>query len=698
MKTLCQFDKINSMKRFGICLLLLLLLFTPATIAFAQSPPPAEEPPPINLDETPPPAEKTRDQLLLGATPAPPSDGKLKPIYKGMTSLAVTGFGTGESFLLNGAIKIGFTLEDIVKPWFQEKEKKIGTPDFLPHATLNQNIVPYLTSQNVLDKIVHYSEDNANTLTSRFCAIQTNKTSTVGDKREDVESKGNQESSNVENSQPLFENARLVNTAVGLQFIEPTTVGNYDMNLASEIMGGGSVMGFCDVNFNGLSVNPLENTVRRFSTFGTDGPGVVIISDLISIIDWIINAAGNLIPQYEKDTAALGVRLTEVSHDSNFHQLANIGDVDLNDIQSAKAFKKAPYDWTRMLAKTRGWAFNYLPEKQADVKPTPAATTDYAYTVFGIEPDGGNAFANKSGGISHPWPFLNTAAQREKEAACIVSPDILQSGLAFGTKDDKIAIGDACPEKHIKCPIDFIAEENPPSKDSSCGLCNTGSYTSSGDFLTDLEKKAFPNGVPPLLVKVLKYVGSVYHVPPAALLGTMLEEGSFEHAPTWTWTDETVKQYSDCTIKDPIPSCGEFANPGTGAKGPFGYIQNWWDNYMSKGGPYQGVENDAAWKDVLGNRPKDTISQCNFLDAAFMAARELGQDQSHLYVPGIPTQCTVAESGIDTPVYQGGDIPGSCSAWKSDRVALSRLQYGDRVCDGSVGRMVKTFNAFACGQ
>lgn len=695
------------MKRLSICVFLFMLLLFPSATTFAQGTSPAEEPPPINLDETPPPAEKTRDQLLLGATPAPPSDGKLKPIYKGMTSLAVTGFGTGESFLLNGAIKIGFTLEDIVKPWFQEKEKKIGTPDFLPHATLNQNIVPYLTSQNVLDKIVHYSEDNANTLTSRFCAIQTNKTSTVGDKREDVESKGNQESSNVENSQPLFENARLVNTAVGLQFIEPTTVGNYDMNLASEIMGGGSVMGFCDVNFNGLSVNPLENTVRRFSTFGTDGPGVVIISDLISIIDWIINAAGNLIPQYEKDTAALGVRLTEVSHDSNFHQLANIGDVDLNDIQSAKAFKKAPYDWTRMLAKTRGWAFNYLPEKQADVKPTPAATTDYAYTVFGIEPDGGNAFANKSGGISHPWPFLNTAAQREKEAACIVSPDILQSGLAFGTKDDNIPLG--CQQKELKCPIDVIAEKPAPATDNACKICN---MASAKQFMVNNnpdQQAAFGSGLSPLAVKVLQTAAETYNVPSSVLLATMLHEGAFNHYPDIVWSDDAkIKEYSNCGTRDPMPLC---SSDSTSAKGAFGFINDW-DSYMSSGTPYEGKYLKAKDPDLLkaSQDAKDNLSPCNFTDAAFMAAREISEDSSHVFEE-VPASCQSTDFGTIN-FYQGADRPGSCSVWTPERVATTRLQYAEGIAEGAcqndipdhiaitndIGRMAAMFSALTCGK
>jgi len=204
---------------------------------------------------------------------------------------------------------------------------------------------------------------------------------------------------------------------------------------------------------------------------------------------------------------------------------------------------------------------------------------------------------------------------------------------------------------------------------------------------------ALPGGVPPLMAKVLEAAGSAYNVPASVLLGTMLEEGAFSHADVWKWTDDTVREFSDCTQKDPMKYCYDegFAS-GEGAAPPFGFIENWWNNYIESGGPYKKYADDPVWKEVLDAIPEENISRCNFVDAAFTAARELGEDQSHKYVDGLPLACPVGSSVVT--VYQGGDPPGSCDVWTKERVALSRLQYAERECSDQISRMVQTYEGF----
>ncbi len=283
------------------------------------------------------------------------------------------------------------------------------------------------------------------------------------------------------------------------------------------------------------------------------------------------------------------------------------------------------------------------------------------------------------------------ALRREvlKSFNCSITPQEIQD-----PNDPCVPPESAPTDEDKECAIDIIEKIKP--KEASCKLCNAGALKS---FLTpNLEAKAVPNGLSPLAIKVLEAAADTYHVPASMLVATMLHEGSFEHPEVWTWSsDETIKKFSDCKVKKPMPSCDAFGHPVTGAKGPFGFIDKWWEKYMSSDGPYKNLLKDPKTKSEFAKINLKNVSSCNFVDAAFMAARGLGEDQSHLYVPGIPLSCPAVSGYPATTVYQGGDPPGSCGVWKADRAALARLQYGNRICSADTSRVVAMYSAMRCG-
>ncbi len=219
------------------------------------------------------------------------------------------------------------------------------------------------------------------------------------------------------------------------------------------------------------------------------------------------------------------------------------------------------------------------------------------------------------------------------------------------------------------------------SADTACKLCNSGAFAKDPDILTSFEMSTLPNGLPKNAIDVLEAAAQTYQVPAAMLLAIMLNEGSFEHPGIWDWTDANVKKWSQCGEK--MPKCEEFAHPVTNAKGPFGFLKSDWEPFK-----------EAVLK-LDPNRPKDTLSPCNFVDAAFASAKEIHNDASHLYVDqtryGMPP-----DSCLGTRIYKGRDIPMSCSVWTPERVALTEWQYGERICNRTISSAVSIFKKYSC--
>lgn len=275
----------------------------------------------------------------------------------------------------------------------------------------------------------------------------------------------------------------------------------------------------------------------------------------------------------------------------------------------------------------------------------------------------------------------NLIEQAAVKTGCMLLPKELQNKF-FELGKCQIDVPETLPAGN--CPIDEIAQMGNIAGNATCKLCNTGVYTS---MLSANEQRALPNGIPPLMQKVLEVAGAQYRVPASILLAMMREEGAFTFQ-NLTWTDETTRAYSDCTVKDPIPECRAHRVGSSGASGPFGWLDWQWLRLP---------EFAQAVLDRFPTRQKDTISECNFVDAAFASAKLIWKDKSHLTSPSALANCPADQ------IYTGNVRVTSCSSWTPQRAATARLQYSDQRCtanqlpDGAV-RTVNTYNALSCGR
>lgn len=209
----------------------------------------------------------------------------------------------------------------------------------------------------------------------------------------------------------------------------------------------------------------------------------------------------------------------------------------------------------------------------------------------------------------------------------------------------------------------------------SCKLC--GADTSEIlSLLTPAEQKQLPEGkLPDLMIKILQKAGETFNVPPAALVGMMYNEGAFTFS-DWDWTEENVKKWSVCGGE--VPNCLTHAHPVTKARGPFGWIDSW---FREKTDYYKAV------LEVDRSRPLDQINQCNFLDAAFAAAKAL-QKTSGGHA-GLPQQCLGQE------LLQGEGPAASCGQWDEKRAATGQRMHSGE-CIEAVPRTVNFFRTLNC--
>ena len=490
-------------------------------------------------------------------------------------------------------------------------------------------------------------------------------------------SEDNQISDPINPVRPLWQNGYILDAMIGLQSIDPVG-GVFDFNRPKMHLAGMNPGEDCKKHFAGIEEKPVENPQVQLSHFGGESAIEAFMRDTIfTIIQKIVTYADGTTgveetKEYERENAHQQVILTKKERQP--YQESNC------DFSIKPCAGNMVGNYSKDLDKHGGFPAGFIADKkQEDVEAH--ATLYDKVTIVGFPAGNVEDFDLNANKMKHGFLTM----------ACTGVPSNLQDKAIVGDKGASQKILEYCGEKEPgKCPIDLI-EAGLAKSSGSCNLKNPGAYTSSNTYLTSLEKQALPSGVTPLMRKVLEAAGATYNVPASVLLGTMLEEGSFNHADVWSWTDENVRLYSDCTKKDPMPSCREFgSNTSEGATGPFGFISNWWNNYIETGGPFKAYESDPAWKEAL-TKAKPNYSECNFVDAAFTAARELGEDASHYqpaYVPPAPQSCTIDGSTYNTNI---SFIPASCSSWTADTVALARMQYGDRTCSADVGRMVRTY-------
>lgn len=601
--------------------------------------------------------------------------------------------------------RFGVDISGLIKP-FYTKEGEIAHPDHTPTAGFKSSFNDWLTPQQYKDDGKHIDWDaikNPIFYTSLYGAI----IKVSADHSNNPPPTDCFISTGLEKSPPItdatleMQKAQELDANLSLHKIDPNENGVIDFNQPSLVLSGMNPNEDCKKNQPGAEALPKGESLTALSSFGQ---GTNLFGEFItSIFTWVTKHWPDGSTTQEQDfeeTPTLSQVILTLKKKLPYYNCM-MHDAGGPENESGDCGVDA-FKWG-------GWTASGLREE--DMKPVePASVQGYDIQVLGVP----------QGHLDASYDLKFRQENYISTYTCYGLPDTSQttydniqknfviggltnlaSALGINTHsgvENSIDIYDKCAPVVGNCPIDLIEQGSYPS-DNACNLCNASSYTSSDTFLTPLEKEAFPNGIPPLMQKVLEAAGSTYHVPASVLLATMLEEGAFEHSDVWTWTDETVKEFSDCTIKDPMVHCYDegIAHPVTGAAPPFGFIQNWWDQFIESGGPYVGLENDPEWKDIIANIPKENITQCNFVDAAFGAARELGEDASHYqpdFVPPAPLQCTVLGVNHNMNIT---NLPASCSSWDLDRVILARLQYGDRNCaDPGVVRVAQTYDAISC--
>jgi hypothetical protein len=124
------------------------------------------------------------------------------------------------------------------------------------------------------------------------------------------------------------------------------------------------------------------------------------------------------------------------------------------------------------------------------------------------------------------------------------------------------------------------------------------------------------------------------------------------------FTDENVRKWStpiECG-GEPMPSCD---NNAEATQAPFGFIKGWF---------YKGDGTNAVWTAVQKLDPSrnapEKVSRCNFLDAAYAAAKALKQGSS----------MTVSGNSCGSYSFNSTQ-PSSCAYWTDDKIAQSQVAY-----------------------
>lgn len=448
-----------------LILLFLLLTFTPSV--HAELPPHKPE--------------------MLAPDPDVPEAQELKPIYRGPMEFDTTDFFDTQAFEILAGLEFGFHLEDIILPFYQGKTEKISVPDLEGHATFAEKAQYLMMPQQVTSKTIHWSEINENIQSSLFCARIINQ-SKYSDEREDISSIGLQESENIPYSQKAFENWRKLNAANGLGSIESTN-GYYDFNLPKELNSIKDARAYCLFKRKSNPIAEKENEVTQLSSW-------VENSDLINgsvwetIYEWVekvfADGTAALIQVLAKFYPKFIVRFTQVGASPTEH-FALAGDPTKEELKNTKQ------PFLSALAKTRGFAFNFLPEhrsQDADQKleENRKWQTVYDFAIFGKTDGSRGAGRNlygdsKAKSTKYPWNLGGNADTRIKQMACTTVPqELLDKGSILLTQ---VGVNvDGTPKDTSAISINDYC--NPPVKPQSTGQCiEEGSI----DTASDVEKK-----------------------------------------------------------------------------------------------------------------------------------------------------------------------------------------------------------------
>lgn len=588
-------------------------------------------------------------------------------VHAKVVSHATTRLQGGDSLELKAGNFFGFDIGGLINP-IVIKPKENAVPDLEPYAVFTQKASPWALPLSLQKQIKPYTSSNP--VSAMYCITQAIHYTWGTTPNNYIISKNPQISVNYPKSQEYIDFGKRVTSAYGLEKLVPDATGIIDQDLATFIVQNMGV-GECKKADPGEELEPLVIPVPVLASVDdTHIQSSNVLENVIEAIITYINSAGKKVTDiiYAKSPIQEFAYVTIKNSDGNvagtraYYGRTN-PEESLNDNVKKVAQQHASYN------------SSLLPEKELD-KPIKYDHFENQNVDIGIS----NSFIKKPPN----GPLLENVFKNAVGAnldSChggqMVAPKSQQNKLALGNEHSYINLANCkpnttpSPTPAALCPIDQIAAGS-AKMDVACHL-NTSNFSS---VFNSEELAGMGGTLSPLAVKVLDAAGSTYGVPAKVLIGFMLHEGAFLHPGEWDFSkDENIKTYSDCTKVDPMPKCREFPNNiALNAWGPFGFI-----NFSSNG-------NKVASKESFPNFDDKNVSECNFVDAAYAAARQIAKDDSHLIFSGIPQMCGTL------PVSQATNPLTQCTEWTSDRVALARMQYADRVCDFTVDRMVEIFN------
>jgi hypothetical protein len=129
-------------------------------------------------------------------------------------------------------------------------------------------------------------------------------------------------------------------------------------------------------------------------------------------------------------------------------------------------------------------------------------------------------------------------------------------------------------------------------------------------------------------VKIISAAGSRYNVPAAVLLAYMQGIGNLQKY-NYYWSDFGSQSLYDSSAYwyGTMDQCDDI---NTAAQGPFDWLLVWFNWTLKEAKDQDGVTAEEALNEISSGRGT-TASRCNFLDAAYIAAANLGN--------GLTTEC-----------------------------------------------------------
>lgn len=560
------------------------------------------------------------------------------------------------SFLKSGLINITQGIPgvgDQLAEWasqFWTTVFKHDLPDLDDKANWLKSSNPGLTPKSIKDVTVDFTTEQQKTYTSRLCIPSVN---------------GSQAREEVSNRRIYSETVPWVNPLVQYgerfnSFIGRYRRGDQDYDRPSQIVRLDSARP-CDTADSALDLREITFDAQDINQYGT-GANAPLITTAFNPLNFVVGRLEELIDGIlniflQWNTSALVAWILPTERMPWAEQDCHIFGCESGDLS------RAPLDDTQKeeLTDSKGFVLTYKPK-----------VLSYRTNINGNMP---NSFTTNTGTTQtiETHTYMTKGVQDSLVyLKCSLLPKEKQvdsMGTDYEDTECKYQAAASCGDRELP---------DLSGTDASCGLCNTDGIA---DFIASVNPdyaNQLPEGnLPQVAIDVLNKAASTYNVPAPVLLGAMIQEGAFTWD-DWQWTGENVMCWSveggkigQTTFGDDA-SCMSHAHPATGSRGAFGWID-------TRFAPYS----DAV-RSVDPGRAE--LDQCNFLDAAFAAAKSMSDTQGG--GPSTPASC----NGI-TLLQNAGRR--NCSAWDDSRAGTAQYTYNGS-CTAAVPRTVNAFRQFKC--